>query len=852
MPKPDVRVRLSAEGVEEVVASLRKIALESKNASAEPAQGFLELNDILEGTTELLGSLGLVLSVIGFSAFIKGAVDSATEIYSLGLKVGATTENLSALDLAAQLTGSTLDAVGRGLGRQNKFIDAAIRGNNRALATLSDLKIGLEDFKGKDSVEGFEVLARAITKIPDAAVRGGTAIRIFGKSGQELLPVMKKLADEGLLNLIKRADELGVLMTEDLTDAARQIKTDFTLLEVQVKGLGLQTMKGLAPNLSQSLQILSGSVDQTRDSFETFGWGVGITIKWIVAVIATLFDFIGTHIGLMVVKVDAGMRAFVETVKFNFDEANAITARASAYIAEEERKLRERIAARIKLASDISMPDAEFPPEADLEDPAEVASRKAGIQRAALQREISVIRAQISMRSAEEARAFDDGLQSLEQYYIDRRTIATEALAEELRLIEEQKALLGEEVDPVKAAAAGTRLDAQAAAAVLATKEEIATLNHAEIKDTRELGEERLAIEQQILVAQGERIAAQRLGFEEQIRQYDLILRQQGMGDAEREAAIARLQAALEGTADFEEAKDLATRALTELALAKAEINAEVDAGLKSAISGEAEILALEQERLVVLQELAAHLIAAAEATGDPAKIEAAHAYAASIREIGLAAEAGDGSLKTMGATLADATQSALADFFENGAAGAKNFKEKFQQMGAAILGTLKKVVAEMIAAAIMKKALGFFGGGGEVDTDFIGPMPAATGGLIRGRGTGTSDSILARLSNEEFVVRAAVVRQPLMLQHLREINRGGVRALGATPGLVSLSPPRFAEGGLVGTEGGMQDASIGGEITVGLDPGLVARSIETPEGQQVVLSVITNNKRAIRTALGV
>src|SRR6185436_15104042 len=43
------------------------------------------------------------------------------------------------------------------------------------------------------------------------------------------------------------------------------------------------------------------------------------------------------------------------------------------------------------------------------------------------------------------------------------------------------------------------------------------------------------------------------------------------------------------------------------------------------------------------------------------------------------------------------------------------------------------------------------------------GGMPAAipgnaAGGMIRGPGSGTSDSILARLSNGEFVMRAAAV----------------------------------------------------------------------------------------------
>ncbi|WAJ26273.1 hypothetical protein [Antarcticirhabdus aurantiaca] len=53
-----------------------------------------------------------------------------------------------------------------------------------------------------------------------------------------------------------------------------------------------------------------------------------------------------------------------------------------------------------------------------------------------------------------------------------------------------------------------------------------------------------------------------------------------------------------------------------------------------------------------------------------------------------------------------------------------------------------------------------------------------ATGGHVRGAGTSTSDSIPARLSNGEFVVNAAATRENRAL--LEAINRGGVPSLAA------------------------------------------------------------------------
>jgi hypothetical protein len=72
---------------------------------------------------------------------------------------------------------------------------------------------------------------------------------------------------------------------------------------------------------------------------------------------------------------------------------------------------------------------------------------------------------------------------------------------------------------------------------------------------------------------------------------------------------------------------------------------------------------------------------------------------------------------------------------------------------------------------------------------------PFAAGGYIRGPGSGTSDSILARLSNGEFVMRAAAVDRwgPQFMMALNNLRNPFGYAGG---GLVR--PPRFATGGMV------------------------------------------------------
>jgi lambda family phage tail tape measure protein len=123
---------------------------------------------------------------------------------------------------------------------------------------------------------------------------------------------------------------------------------------------------------------------------------------------------------------------------------------------------------------------------------------------------------------------------------------------------------------------------------------------------------------------------------------------------------------------------------------------------------------------------------------------------------------------------------SGLADILD----GTKSVSAGFADMAKSIVRALEEAMIKMLVVQpIMRSlsgALGFSDGG------LVGGSPAvakADGGYISGPGTGTSDSIPARLSNGEFVVRASAVQKHRAV--LEAINADRI--------------PRFADGGLVG-----------------------------------------------------
>jgi gas vesicle protein len=132
--------------------------------------------------------------------------------------------------------------------------------------------------------------------------------------------------------------------------------------------------------------------------------------------------------------------------------------------------------------------------------------------------------------------------------------------------------------------------------------------------------------------------------------------------------------------------------------------------------------------------------------------------------------------------------------------AASDGFKSIWQGTIEWLSNALSTVVdaAKSAAASISKVTSS---GGGDISLGF------ASGGMVRGAGGGTSDSILARLSNGEFVMRAAAVQHwgSDLMASLNGLRNPGF-ALG---GLVS--PPRFAEGGPVAAGGTPVHLHLGG-----------------------------------------
>lgn len=201
------------------------------------------------------------------------------------------------------------------------------------------------------------------------------------------------------------------------------------------------------------------------------------------------------------------------------------------------------------------------------------------------------------------------------------------------------------------------------------------------------------------------------------------------------------------------------------------------------------------------------------------------------------------GKARTFATDLREGLTQALTDFATNGINQVNSLTDAFRQLGLTVANMVQQVAGSWLVRELTSHLPGF-----------------ASGGLVSGPGTGTSDSIPAWVSSGEYIVRAGAVARPGMLPLLDAVNRGQAAELGAAlranMAMRGVRPSYFADGGLVGDvqrspmAAGAGSSSVNGQIGISLDDGLILRAIESPAGQRVLLKVMSKSPRAFGNAI--
>lgn len=141
----------------------------------------------------LLGVFGVGLSVSALVSFGKALLSDADALVKMNDRTGISIEGLQRLQIAGDDAGNTVDEMANAI---NQMQDRLAGGDKSAAGALATLNLNLEQFKTLTPDQQFMAVSDALRAVEDPAAQVNLAMDLFGKTGSQILPVLKRGFDD--------------------------------------------------------------------------------------------------------------------------------------------------------------------------------------------------------------------------------------------------------------------------------------------------------------------------------------------------------------------------------------------------------------------------------------------------------------------------------------------------------------------------------------------------------------------------------------------------------------------------------------------------------------------------------
>jgi len=187
---------------------------------------FQKLGGILKGIGAAMGTAFLAVGAAAIGAakalseMTVGAAAYADEILTMSTVTGMSTDSLQAYKYAAELVDVSMETLTGSMAKQVKSMANARDGSAKFAEAYEKLGVSVADSNGqlRDSETVYWETIDALGKISNETERDALAMQIFGKSAQELNPLIAQ-GSEGIAALTEEAKRMGAVMSGDSLNA---------------------------------------------------------------------------------------------------------------------------------------------------------------------------------------------------------------------------------------------------------------------------------------------------------------------------------------------------------------------------------------------------------------------------------------------------------------------------------------------------------------------------------------------------------------------------------------------------------------------------------------------------------
>ncbi len=220
----------------------------------------------------------LAAGATAFSFAMKKVIDDADNLSKTAKSIGTTTESLSRLRYAADLSGVSFETLTNGVARLSRNMLQASQGLQAPKRAFDALGISVTNADGtlRDSEDVINDVADRFSKMDDGAAKTAIALEIFGRAGAKMIPLLNE-GSSGIKKMTDEAADLGIVIDQNTGKAAEAFNDNLNRLGRIFQSIIIKVSARLLPTLVKMSDVLvgvakdSGALDKVASALsETF------------------------------------------------------------------------------------------------------------------------------------------------------------------------------------------------------------------------------------------------------------------------------------------------------------------------------------------------------------------------------------------------------------------------------------------------------------------------------------------------------------------------------------------------------------------------------------------------------
>lgn len=258
--------------------------------------------DNLKKTLSTVGAaLGATIAAIGTAAgkeiwdMANDTAEAGDEIDKQSQKLGISAENYQKLSYAMERSGADVEDFKKGTANITKELANMQNGVSGAGSMFDQLEISVRNADGsfKSTEDVLLSTIDALSNMQDETQRNALANSVFGKSYQEILPLLNSGSD-GIRQLMDEAEQYGMVMSDDAVAASAAFEDSLTKLKGTITGVKNSLMSELLPGITSVTDGLSELFAGNDDGAEMIKEGIQNVIESVTDMIPEAVSLLST------------------------------------------------------------------------------------------------------------------------------------------------------------------------------------------------------------------------------------------------------------------------------------------------------------------------------------------------------------------------------------------------------------------------------------------------------------------------------------------------------------------------------------------------------------------------------